>query len=48
MCMLTMEETVVPESNLELESDAAALFDCPGGIKPEQYILRPDAKVKLD
>lgn len=43
-----MDETIVPESNLELENDAAALFGCPGGIKPQQYILRPDAKVKLD
>lgn len=42
-----MEKTVASDKNLKLESDAAALFDCPNN-KPEQYILRPDAKVKLD
>ncbi len=41
-----MGKTVVPDSGLKLENDAAALFDCPDN-KPEQYILRPDAKVKL-
>ena len=42
-----MEETVVVKDSSQLEKDAAALFDCPGN-KPEQYVLRPDAKVKLD
>lgn len=44
-----MDKTVISELDLKLENeDAAALFDCPGDIKPEQYILRPDAKVVLD
>ena len=42
-----MEETVVVNRSLQLENDAAALFDCPNN-KPEQYVLRPDAKVQLD
>ncbi len=43
-----MDKTVVSKSDSELESDAAELFDFSKGIKPEQCILRPDAKVKLD
>lgn len=44
---IIMIKTDSSNSDLQLESDAAALFDCPD-IKPEQCILRPDAKVKLD
>ncbi len=42
-----MKETVVVKSSSQLEEDAVALFDCPD-CEPEQYVLRPDAKVKLD
>jgi|APSaa5957512535_1039671.scaffolds.fasta_scaffold142493_1 hypothetical protein len=42
-----MVKTDVSSVDLKLENDAAALFDCPGN-RPEQYILRPDAKVRLD
>ena len=42
-----MKETVVVKSSSQLEEDAAALFNHPN-IKPEQCVLRPDAKIKLD